>query len=142
MVDPELLDRVRRFDRVSTLFHFGLSARLPWIPLPISPSTERETATLADLLLISLPPPFFSCFPSCHAKPPCIDGFISARETRGIPEPGPLRWGALPALLITPFLVLIAPPIAPPDLVSELTGFPALIGSERRSCSRWHFIGR
>jgi len=28
MVDKELLDRVRRFDRVSTTFHFGLSAQL------------------------------------------------------------------------------------------------------------------
>lgn len=65
MVGKELLDRVRRFDRVSTGFHFGLSAKLhPHTPLPISPSTERGAATLADPFLISLPhsPPLFYFF--------------------------------------------------------------------------------
>jgi len=61
MVDQELLDCVRRFDRVSTSFHFGLSAQLP-SRISVSPSTERETATLADLFLIAPHPPFFSCF--------------------------------------------------------------------------------
>ena len=103
MVDPELLDRVRRFDRVSTLFHFGLSARLPRISLQTSPSTERETATLADLLLISLPPPFFSSFHPVVSNLRVLMVFISARETRGTPEPCSLRWVPSPPFLLSSF---------------------------------------
>lgn len=61
MVDQELLDCVRRFDRVSTSFHFGLSAQLP-SPSQFRLVLKRETASLVDLFLIAPRPPFFFCF--------------------------------------------------------------------------------
>ena len=69
---------------------------------------------------------------------------ISARETRGTPEPGPpfVGW-SLPVLLVHPFLVSIALPVALGFIwCFGLTDFPALLGSVRRSRSRWHFIVR
>ena len=112
MVDKELLDRVRCFVRVSTSFNFGLSAQPP------RPRTPRfrlvpkgNTATLVDLLLISLPPPFFFCFPSYHAKRlRVLMVFICARETRGA--------STLPHFL--------APPPCRPTFFGFLSLFPLL----------------
>jgi len=82
VVGAELLDRVRCFDRVSTPFFISASrSAAPPPPHPSLPSQlrlvlKRETATLADPFLISLPPAFLWLFPSHHVKRLCgFDAF-------------------------------------------------------------------
>ena len=141
----ELLDRVRCFDRVSTSFHFGPPRGCAAVPLPLPHFRlvlKGNTVTLVDPFLISFPLAFLFLFPSYHVKRlRVLMAFICARETRGAINP--------PILAPRPFgptsfrfLSFFPLPIALLFSACGLTGFPALIGSGRRSCFRWDFTER